>query len=195
MGLDGLVGSETGFVSLASDPEAKHKWYGSGFLKQERSATTEDDDLRSSKLAKTNNDDKAMQQFQLQQQNKNSSSSSLRSNATLFSDGHHQQHMLSFSSPKLETYSLDKNNPNATLSYSYHPLSSYSRNTGTHHEKLAFFEVMCEGVCLIQFLIVLWDMEYLVSICKREIKNGLLRSDSTVLVEGLFMEIFEWCLF
>ncbi|XP_027332451.1 growth-regulating factor 1-like [Abrus precatorius] len=125
VGLDGLVGSDTcGFGSLASDPETKHnKWYGSGLLKQERSSTTEDE-WRSSKLLKTDeiSPSKAMLFHQR--------NSLLRSNATLFSDGHHQQHMLSFSSPKPDSFLGDKAPPNATLPYSYHPLSSYSRNTG-----------------------------------------------------------------
>ncbi|XP_061351492.1 growth-regulating factor 1-like [Gastrolobium bilobum] len=123
VGLDGLVGSNTGFVSLASDPEPKHKWYGSGFNKQERSGTTEDE-WRSSKLAKTD-DISASKAMLLQQRN-----SLLRSNATLFSDGQHQNQMLSFSSPKSEPLLVDKATPNATLPYSYHPFSSYSRNTG-----------------------------------------------------------------
>jgi len=120
---------DLGGVSLeglvSSDPESKNKWYnnnGSGLLKQERSGTCTEDELRSFKLAKTD-----------QQRN---SSSLLRSNATttLFSsDG--QQQMLSFSTPtsKSESFLLDKTTQNAALSYaaSYHPMSSYNRNTGT----------------------------------------------------------------
>lgn len=119
---------DLGGVSLeglvSSDPESKNKWYnnnGSGLLKQERSGTCTEDELRSFKLAKTD-----------QQRN---SSSLLRSNATttLFSsDG--QQQMLSFSTPtsKSESFLLDKTTQNAALSYaaSYHPMSSYNRNTG-----------------------------------------------------------------
>jgi len=52
LSLDGLMGSDAGFSSLASDPETKQKWYGARFLKQERSAGTFDDDWRSSKSAK-----------------------------------------------------------------------------------------------------------------------------------------------
>ncbi|KAJ1384761.1 Glutamine-Leucine-Glutamine, QLQ [Sesbania bispinosa] len=109
VGLDGLVGSDTsGHVSLgSSDPEPKHKWYGSGLLKQERSAggIIEDDDLRSSKMAKTE-DDLSASKAMLR------NSSVLRSNATLFSsDGYHQQQMLSFSSPKPETLLVDKASP------------------------------------------------------------------------------------
>ncbi len=44
LSLDGLMGSDAGFSSLASDPETKQKWYGARFLKQERSAGTFDDD-------------------------------------------------------------------------------------------------------------------------------------------------------
>lgn len=144
LGFDGLVGSDTstttGFVSLASDPETKHKWYGSGFLKQERSAgctTTTEDEWRSSKLAKTTDDNNisASKAMLLQQRN-----SLLRSNnnnnvtTTLFCDGQ----MLSFSSPKSEPFLVDKVSPNATLPFSYHPLSSYTRDTGIH----SIFEVV-----------------------------------------------------
>jgi len=125
---------DLGVVSLeglvSSDPESKNKWYnnnGSGLLKQERSGTCTEDELRSFKLAKTDQ----------QVQNRNSCSASLlRSNATttLFSsDG--QQQMLSFSTPtsKSESFLVDKTTQNAALSYaaSYHPMSSYNRNTGT----------------------------------------------------------------
>ncbi|KAJ1423492.1 WRC domain [Sesbania bispinosa] len=125
VGLDGLVGSDTGFVPLAStDPETKHsKWYGSGFLKQQRSAITEDE-WRSSKLAKTD-DTSASKAMLFQHKN-----SLLRSNATLFSDGQHQQQMLSFSSPKSESLLVEKSPQNVTFPYSFHPLSSYNRNTG-----------------------------------------------------------------
>ncbi|KAI4316586.1 hypothetical protein L6164_024555 [Bauhinia variegata] len=126
--LDGLVDSETGFAPLASDPETKQKLYGSGFLKQERSGNVEDD-WRSSKLAKTDDVSAASKAMLLHHRN-----SLLRSsNATLFSDSQqHQPQMLSFSSPKSEPLFLDKisNSTNATLPYSYHPLSSYSRDTG-----------------------------------------------------------------
>ncbi|XP_061372030.1 growth-regulating factor 1-like [Gastrolobium bilobum] len=123
VGLDRLVGSDTGFVSLATDPETKHKWYGYGFLKQERSGTTEDD-WRSSKLAKTD-DISASKAMLFHHRN-----SLLRSNGILFSDGQPQQQMLSFSSPKSEPLFVDKTSPNATFPYSFHPLSSYNKNTG-----------------------------------------------------------------
>lgn len=123
VGLDGLVGSETGFASLASDPETKQKWYGSGFLKQERSGIAEDD-WRSSKLAKTD-DFSASKAMLLQHRN-----ALLRSNCTLFSDGQQQQQMLSFSCPKSEALLVEKNSQNATLPYFHHALSAYSRNTG-----------------------------------------------------------------
>ena len=133
MGLEGLVGSETGFVPLASDPETKHKWYGSGFLKQERSGTTTEDEWsRGFKLAKTDDTSKAM----LLHNQRNSLLRSNNNSVTLFSDGgggggqHQQQQMLSFSTPKSEPLLVDKASQNATLPYSYHPLSSYSRNAG-----------------------------------------------------------------
>nr|KYP70378.1 hypothetical protein KK1_009594 [Cajanus cajan] len=125
VGLDGLVGSDTatGFgIPLASDPEAKHKWYGSGFLKQERSGATEDD-WRSSKLAKTHHHDhgadiSASKPMLFHHMN---NTSLLRSNAP---------QMLSFSSQKSEPLVLDKASPNASFPYSLHHLSSYNRNTG-----------------------------------------------------------------
>ncbi|CAL0323725.1 unnamed protein product [Lupinus luteus] len=123
VGFDGLVGSDTvtsghGFVSNASDPETKHKLYGSGgFLKQERSSTNVEDEWRSSKVAKTNDDgisgssSKAM----LFQHRNSLLRSCNNNNGTVFCDG--QQQMLSFSSPKPETSS------NATLHFSYQPCS------------------------------------------------------------------------
>lgn len=125
VGLDGLVGSDatatttSGFASLASDPESKQKWYGSGFLKQERSGATEDD-WRSSKLPKTDDISASKASMLLHHRN-----SLLRSNATPFSDGH----MLSFSSLK-----SDQASP---LPFSYHPITAYTRNTGIY--TLAFF--------------------------------------------------------
>jgi len=53
LSLDGLMGLDAGFSSLASNPETKQKWYRAGFLKQERSAGTLEDDWRSSKMGKT----------------------------------------------------------------------------------------------------------------------------------------------
>ncbi|KAF5739840.1 Growth-regulating factor 1 [Tripterygium wilfordii] len=107
VGLDGLVGSDTtstGFASLASDPETKHRWYGSGLNKQERSGA--EDDWRSSKLAKTDHD--------------------------FSSSKPQQQQMLSFSSPKTEAFSAWRTSQNATtLPYSQLTSSSaYNRNTG-----------------------------------------------------------------
>lgn len=123
VGLDGLGGSDTGFVSLASDPETKQKWYGSGFNKQERSGASQND-WRSSKLAKT--DDFSGSKAMLLQQN----NTLLRSNCTLFSDGQQQQQMLSFSSPKSEPLLVEKSSQNVTLPYFHNTLSAYNRNTG-----------------------------------------------------------------
>ncbi|KDP41582.1 hypothetical protein JCGZ_15989 [Jatropha curcas] len=127
VGLEGLVaGSDTtgsSFASLASsDPETKHKWYGSGFLKQERSGTTEDD-WRSSKLSKT-------ESMLLPQRN-----TLLKSNATnLFPDGNQQQQqqMLSFACPKSESLTVDRSSQNLTLPY-FHLTSAYNRNTGYNY--------------------------------------------------------------
>uniref|UniRef100_A0A2P2KFR8 Growth-regulating factor n=1 Tax=Rhizophora mucronata TaxID=61149 RepID=A0A2P2KFR8_RHIMU len=118
-GLDALVGSsDTGssFASLASsDPEAKHKWCGSGFLKQGRSGTTEDD-WRSLKLSKT-------ESMLLPHRN-----TLLKSNRTLFTEG--QQQMLCFSSPKSDALSVDKTPQRATLPYFHLTSSAYGSNTG-----------------------------------------------------------------
>ncbi|KAK7383256.1 hypothetical protein VNO78_28930 [Psophocarpus tetragonolobus] len=127
VGLEGLVGSDTAvFASaLASDPETKHKWYGSGVLKQERSGASSEDEWRTSKVPKTDDMSAASKAMLFHQRN-----SLLRSNATFFSDTHHQSQMLSFSSPKSETFMVDKASSNAALPFPYHQLSTYSRNTG-----------------------------------------------------------------
>ncbi|KAJ7007085.1 growth-regulating factor 1 isoform X2 [Populus alba] len=121
VGLDGLVGSDTsnsGFASLASsDPEAKRK-YGSGFLKQERSAAA-DDDWRNSKLSKT-------ESMMIDQRNTLLLKSS---NNSLFTDGQQQQQMLSFSCPKSAS-SVERSYPNAILPYFHLTSSAYNRNTG-----------------------------------------------------------------
>ena len=148
VGLDGLVGSEaTGFSSLASDPETKQKWYGSGLFKQERSGNSEDD-WRSSKLLKTD-DFVASKTMQLQHRN-----TLLRSNyTTLYSDGQQQQQqMLSFSSPKSESFLAEKNSHNATLlPYFHHSLSGYGKNTGTYIKEFDDVKVKCLyliGTCM-----------------------------------------------
>ena len=138
----GLMCSETtGFASsitlpttatTTSDAETKQKWYGSGFLKQERSAGTTtaaaaaaaaaEDDLRDLKVAKISPDDFSASKAMLFQQR----TPLLRSNSScsnLFPEGSGQQQMLSFSSP---------NPQSVTLPYYHHPSSVvYSRTTGT----------------------------------------------------------------
>ncbi|XP_011017085.1 PREDICTED: growth-regulating factor 1-like isoform X2 [Populus euphratica] len=120
MGLDGLVDSDTsnsGFASLASsDPEAKK--YGSGFLKQERSAAA-DDDWWNSKLSIT-------ESMLLDQRNTLLLKSS---NNSLFTAGQQQQQMLSFSCPKSAS-SAERSYPNAILPYFHLTSSSHNRNTG-----------------------------------------------------------------
>ncbi|XP_057986901.1 growth-regulating factor 1-like isoform X2 [Hevea brasiliensis] len=133
VGLEGLVGSDTsssGLASLAtSDPETKQKWYGSGFLKQERSVTIEDD-WRSSKLSKT-------ESMLLPQRNtllkSNTSTASTTTTTTLFTDGQQQQQMLSFSCPKSEALSAERIPQNATLPYFHLTSSAYNRNTGFNY--------------------------------------------------------------
>jgi len=161
---------DLGVVSLeglvSSDPESKNKWYnnnGSGLLKQERSGTCTEDELRSFKLAKTD------------QQRNNCSASLLRSNATttLFSsDGQHQQQqMLSFSTPtsKSESFLVDKTTQNAALSYaaSYHPMSSYNRNTGTTFLRFFFFI----NLYILDLDIFVCIYEYIYGIHCGELKN------------------------
>ena len=134
VGLDGLVGSDTGLASLGSvsDPETKQKWYGSGgFLKQERSGATEDD-WKSLKIAKTD-DFSPSKAMLLPHRN-----TLLRSNATLFSDAgqqEQQQQMLSFSSPKSEPLFMERSSQNALFPYYHqsHTSSAYNRNTGIYY--------------------------------------------------------------
>ncbi|KAK8642648.1 hypothetical protein V6N13_011985 [Hibiscus sabdariffa] len=126
VGLEGFVGSETtaGFTSLASDPETKQKWSGSGFLKQERSGNNEDD-WRSPKLAKF--DDVSASKATLL----NHRNTLLRSDTSIFSDGQQQQQqMLSFSAPKSETLSVDRSSQNAAFPYFHLTSPAYARNTG-----------------------------------------------------------------
>ncbi|KAJ6871992.1 GRF1/2d [Populus alba x Populus x berolinensis] len=123
VGLDGLVGSDTsnsGFASLASsDPEAKQKLYGSGFLKQERPGNI-DGDWRSSKLSKT-------ESMLLEQSN----TSLLKSSSNfLFADGQQQQQqMLSFSYPR-SAPSAERSSQNGTLPYFHLTSSAHNRSTG-----------------------------------------------------------------
>ncbi|KAK8354540.1 hypothetical protein V6Z11_A05G226200 [Gossypium hirsutum] len=136
VGLEGFVGSDTattttttttttaGFISLAADPEAKQKRYGSGFLKQERSGNNEDD-WRSSKLAKF--DDFSTSKAALL----NHRNTLLRSNSSIFSDGQHQQQqMLSFSAPKSEALSVDTASQSVAFPYFQLTSPAYTRNTG-----------------------------------------------------------------
>ena len=105
VGLDGLL-----YPSLSSDPEAKQRWYGSGFLKQERpKEEASEDDLRASKVAKTCDFSANSKPMPL-----------LRSSGSLFSEG---QQMLSFSSPSCSQA--------VTFPLYQHPSTAYSRNTGT----------------------------------------------------------------
>ncbi|XP_062098027.1 growth-regulating factor 6-like [Humulus lupulus] len=144
MGLDygsgAISESAAGFGSLSSssttDPEPKHRLYGSG--KQERSAAASSSSTgldeywrSSSKVAKTTDDFSycKLGMVQLQGQ-RNASSPVLRSNCN-----GQQQQMLSFSSPKSEALMVDKSSSqnNATLLPCNYPnafLSAYTRNTG-----------------------------------------------------------------
>ncbi|KAE8727864.1 bZIP transcription factor family protein [Hibiscus syriacus] len=118
VGLEGFVGSEA-ITSLASDPQTKSKPYGTGFLKQDRSGNNEDAWWRSSKLAKLDESSSASEAMLLHHRN-----TLFRSNATsIFSDGHQQQRMLSFSAPKSEALQVDG-------SYFHLTSPAYTINTG-----------------------------------------------------------------
>ncbi|KAF8377673.1 hypothetical protein HHK36_031057 [Tetracentron sinense] len=130
VGLDGLVGSDSGFASLVSDTETRQKGYGSGLLKQERSGSAEDD-WRSLKMARTD-DFSTSETMLLQQRNP-----SLLISNSMFSDCQQQQQMLNFSSPKSEALLLsndggivERSVQNANLPYYHHTSSAYTRNTG-----------------------------------------------------------------
>ncbi|XP_059637167.1 growth-regulating factor 1-like [Cornus florida] len=130
VGLDGFLGSDTGFTS--SDPaDTKQKWYGSGFLKQERSSgTATEDDWRGLKLAKhTSSDDfspsKPTTMLLHHQQRSSpllrSNTTSTNNNSSLCFSTDAQQHMLSFSSPNSQT---------VTLPFYHQSSNAYGRNTG-----------------------------------------------------------------
>ncbi|KAJ6335311.1 hypothetical protein OIU78_012027 [Salix suchowensis] len=112
------------FASLASsDPGAKQK-YGSGFLKQERSAAA-DDDWSNSKLSRT-------ESMLLDKRN----ALLMKSNNSLFTDdwsnsklSRTESMMLSFSCPKSAS-SVAKSSSNAILPYFHLTSSAYNRNTG-----------------------------------------------------------------
>ncbi|KAI3460131.1 hypothetical protein Pfo_016794 [Paulownia fortunei] len=114
VGLDNLVcsnsataASNNGSFALENAAEAnKQKWYGFGFLKQERAIN--EDDFRDFKVAKTSSSGEAMLKIPLQ-----------RSNSSNLTEGHQQ--MLSFSSPNSQT---------VTLPYYHHTSSAFGRNTG-----------------------------------------------------------------
>ncbi|CAI9777200.1 unnamed protein product [Fraxinus pennsylvanica] len=114
VGLDGLVCLTTATTTnnvFASEnaAEAKQKWYGSGFFKQERPGTTNEDEYREFKLAKTASSEAMLLQERIPL---------LRSNSNNLSEG---QQMLSFSSPNSQTL---------TLPYCQQTSSSFNRNTG-----------------------------------------------------------------
>ncbi|KAG9440643.1 hypothetical protein H6P81_020808 [Aristolochia fimbriata] len=119
VGFDGLVGSETGFPSLAPEGDDRHKCLGSGYLKQGRSGVVEDD-WRSLKVAKT---DAMLMQPR--------TSSLARSNSVLSDQ---QTQLLSFSSPKNEALVVtsdglpDRSLQSGSLSF-YSPAMTYGRNT------------------------------------------------------------------
>ncbi|KAG4157845.1 hypothetical protein ERO13_D02G088000v2 [Gossypium hirsutum] len=125
VGLEGIVGSETsnGFTLVASESETKQKLYGSAFLKQERSGSSEDD-WRTSKLAKF--DDISASKAVLSQHR----NTLFRSNTSIFFDGQQQQQMLSFSAPKSEALSMGRSSQNVTFPYFHLTSPACTRNTG-----------------------------------------------------------------
>ncbi|KAL4335856.1 hypothetical protein GQ457_07G020900 [Hibiscus cannabinus] len=110
VGLEGFFGSETttGFTSLGSDPQTNHNWYGSGFFKQERACNNGDENT-SLKLAK-NYEFSGSKPLMFQQRN-----SLLRSNTSGFFDEQEEQQMLSFSVPKSDALSVERNSKNLTF--------------------------------------------------------------------------------
>ncbi|XP_012482695.1 growth-regulating factor 1 isoform X1 [Gossypium raimondii] len=125
VGLEGIVGSETsnGFTLVASESETKQKLYGSAFLKQERSGSSEDD-WRTSKLAKF--DDISASKAVLSQHR----NTLFRSNTSIFFDGQQQQQMLSFSAPKSEALSMGRSSQNVIFPYFHLTSPACTRNTG-----------------------------------------------------------------
>ncbi|KAH1096983.1 hypothetical protein J1N35_013904 [Gossypium stocksii] len=123
--LEGILGSETstGFTLVASESETKQKLYGSAFLKQERSGSSEDD-RRSSKLAKF--DDISASKAVLSQHR----NTLFRSNTSIFFDGQQQQQMLSFSAPKSEALSMGRSSQNVIFPYFHLTSPACTRNTG-----------------------------------------------------------------
>ncbi|KAG8499275.1 hypothetical protein CXB51_005725 [Gossypium anomalum] len=122
VGLEGIVGSETstGFTLVASESETKQKLYGSAFLKQERSGSSEDD-WRSSKLAKFDDISASLSQHR---------NTLFRSNTSIFFDGQQQQQMLSFSAPKSEALSMGRSSQNVIFPYFHLTSPACTRNTG-----------------------------------------------------------------
>ncbi|KAK8309075.1 hypothetical protein V6Z12_D02G103800 [Gossypium hirsutum] len=108
---------------LWKESETKQKLYGSAFLKQERSGSSEDD-WRTSKLAKF--DDISASKAVLSQHR----NTLFRSNTSIFFDGQQQQQMLSFSAPKSEALSMGRSSQNVTFPYFHLTSPACTRNTG-----------------------------------------------------------------
>ncbi|KAE8682177.1 putative Ribosomal RNA processing protein 1 B [Hibiscus syriacus] len=89
-------------------PHTNHKWYGSGFFNQERACNNEDE-YRSSKLAK-NDEFPGSKPLMFHQRN-----ALLRSSTSLFFDEQEEQQMLSFSAPKSDAISVDRNSKKLTF--------------------------------------------------------------------------------
>nr|KJB29407.1 hypothetical protein B456_005G098700 [Gossypium raimondii] len=108
---------------LRKESETKQKLYGSAFLKQERSGSSEDD-WRTSKLAKF--DDISASKAVLSQHR----NTLFRSNTSIFFDGQQQQQMLSFSAPKSEALSMGRSSQNVIFPYFHLTSPACTRNTG-----------------------------------------------------------------
>ncbi|GLU13414.1 hypothetical protein SLE2022_300520 [Rubroshorea leprosula] len=132
LGLEGLVGPESGASSQAKLPETKPMVLGSGFAKQERSSESGEDHLRSSKVPRSTNDFSAPKTMALHQ-----GASLLRSNSGVSGDTRTQEHMLSFSAVKTEVpfFSKDggfgeRSTQNSGFAYYQHIPTAYPRNAG-----------------------------------------------------------------
>jgi len=140
VGLEGLASSSCGFASLSSIDHGKQKCcVSAGFLKQDTPVIVnhDDDGFRASKIAKVRDD-----------------LSASKVSSFVFSDDGQQEHnLLSFSSPKMEDFSLkcsaDLDSKNlqkpAFPSYFQRPSSAHSKISGKSIDNAIPFCVFLVG--------------------------------------------------
>ncbi|KAL0322976.1 UNVERIFIED_CONTAM: Growth-regulating factor 6 [Sesamum angustifolium] len=167
VGLDNLVSSNSATAapsnngSFALDSttaeNSKPKWYGSGFLKQERAING--DDFRDFKVAKTSSCGETLMKIPLQ-----------RSNTTSLSEGHQQ--MLSFSSPTSQTVTFPYYHPTST-GFRKHRVWLYRDKCCKHagggiRVQRAFHSITVDGVRASSFdlqwdgVVSIWDSPTLI---------------------------------